>query len=186
MAKLMRKKSGFTLIELMIVVAILGILAAVAVPAFLNYMRRSKTAESQNNLKTMFYAAKSYYDAELNNRAGTAPQSKCRIDTQAMVPADPSSSKQLFTPSAAFVGMGYTIQEPVYMGYGLDSAGVGCVEPGGGGLAAPAAGDNVYSMRASGDLDDDGSMSTFELTVNADGAGELVRAAGFYIQAETE
>ena len=47
------KKRGFTLIELMIVVAIIGILAAVAIPAFINYMKRAKTSEATVNLKTI-------------------------------------------------------------------------------------------------------------------------------------
>jgi type IV pilus assembly protein PilA len=60
MKKLIKKK-GFTLVELMIVVAIIGILAAIAIPNFIKFQARSKQSEAKTNLKAMFQAEKSYF-----------------------------------------------------------------------------------------------------------------------------
>ncbi len=56
-----RLQKGFTLIELMIVVAIIGILAAIAIPNFLKFQARAKQSEAKTNLKAMFTASKAHF-----------------------------------------------------------------------------------------------------------------------------
>ena len=56
-----RLQKGFTLIELMIVVAIIGILAAIAIPNFITFQAKSKQSEAKTNLKAIFTAEKSYF-----------------------------------------------------------------------------------------------------------------------------
>ncbi len=69
--KRLKNAKGFTLIELMIVVAILGILAVVAVPALQKYMRRAKTAEAKTQLAKIYDAASSFFKSEHADRGAT-------------------------------------------------------------------------------------------------------------------
>jgi prepilin-type N-terminal cleavage/methylation domain-containing protein len=55
-----RKSPGFTLIELMIVVAIIGILAAIAIPNFLRFQARARQSEANSNLKTLFTGLRTF------------------------------------------------------------------------------------------------------------------------------
>lgn len=180
MSKLLKKKSGFTLIELMIVVAILGILAAVAVPAFLGYMRRAKTGEVTINLNNMFKLAASYYDSPRVNRSisGTA-YNGCQVSNAALEPVAPGSAKQKFDGTgAAFEALGFTIADFVYYGYGLSSGNPGTCDG--------SALNSAYTLYANGDLDANGTMSTFEVSVATDLNNQMYRGVGFYINNETE
>ena len=69
----MRKnnKGGFTLVEIMIVVAIIGLLAAIAIPSFVNARTKSQTNACINNLRQIS-GAKDQYALDHNNTAPTA------------------------------------------------------------------------------------------------------------------
>jgi type IV pilus assembly protein PilA len=60
----MKSNKGFTLIELMIVVAIIGILAAIAIPNFLNYQCKARQSEARAGLGTLQICKKSYWAEE--------------------------------------------------------------------------------------------------------------------------
>ncbi len=59
-------EKGFTLIELMIVVAIIGILAAIAIPNFLKYQAKSRQSEAKTNLGGIFVSQTAYYGEQSN------------------------------------------------------------------------------------------------------------------------
>ena len=63
MLKIFRKKEGqkgFTLIELMIVIAIIGILAAIAIPQFVSYRQKGYNTKAKGELKSFYTACQAY------------------------------------------------------------------------------------------------------------------------------
>ena len=111
------KKRGFTLIELMIVVAIIGILAAVAIPAFINYMKRAKTSEASVNLKSIGEGAMSYFDAEWNIAGTGAAASKYLPVPVVGTPTDRPPNSEKYDPSVQATMTQFT-GDPTWMALG--------------------------------------------------------------------
>ena len=131
MSKLIRKaQKGFTLIELMIVVAIIGILAAIAIPNFLRFQLKSKSSEGKVNIAAIRTAEESYL-AEFGSYVGvTTP-----------VPATvPGTAKAAFTPAGNFNTLGWSPEGQVFFNYAVNYA-----------SATPSA----YTITAAADIDGD-------------------------------
>jgi len=58
-----QRDAGFTLIEMMIVVAIIGVLASAAIPAFMRYMSKARCVEGIHNVEKIADGVRAYYDA---------------------------------------------------------------------------------------------------------------------------
>ena len=70
----MRKSQGFTLIELMVTVAIVAVLAAIAYPSYMNQVRRSNRTDARNALLQVQVAEEKYFLSGNTNSYGTLAQ----------------------------------------------------------------------------------------------------------------
>lgn len=167
------KQEGFTLIELMIVVAIIGILAAVAIPAFMKYIKKSKTSEARQFVKKIYDGARSFYmDPNYTNVTsfnpdppgfpGTSVARTAPVADAGCCAAKGKGGVDKCAPAASLWNVDpwkqlhFSVDDPHYYAYWYETT-----------TASPPTGKVDGSVNftagARGDLDCDGAFSTFAM-----------------------
>lgn len=192
LSSLRSTRRGFTLIELMIVVAILAILAVVAVPAFIKYMRRAKTAEAIEGIEKIYKGAASYFMTPKADPAAMDEMLPCQFPiTVVATPAvgccnadgndaDNDNRCDAADPdvwdNATWAALSYEQTDAHYFIYSFTSSGEGAAAE--------------FAAIAEGDLDCDGVKSRFTRAGfagnNADVAGECSVRGGAALLRENE
>lgn len=160
-----KMKRGFTLVELMIVVAIVGVLAVLAVFGVRKYIANAKTAEARNSLGQIAQQAAGAYEREkIANTAvmgdGSSvsySQSFCASETNYVPSGNPPKGQkyqsqkndwELGTATAGFKCLKFVLDQPQYFQYGYTSTSTVA----------------DFTASARGDLNGDGStFSTFSI-----------------------
>ena len=151
----MKRLEGFTLLEAMITVVILGVLAAIAIPAFGSYVYKSRVTEATTFLSDIKQRQEAYRD-EFGQY--------CPVNGIAWgeynPTASPGNERVVWVPTPAWAMLGATPDAPTFFQYATIA--------GAPGQAAPTEtnldiNDHWFAARALGDLDDDGTDFFLEI-----------------------
>jgi prepilin-type N-terminal cleavage/methylation domain-containing protein len=174
-----RRAAGFTLLELMIVVAIVGILSATAVPSFLHYMAKARSAEARIQIEKLYNAARVYW-LEPHGASGSIlplppqfPASRAatpgvRCCVLGGGPGGRCAPDSTEWQDPTWVGLNFSMDDPHYYQYEFVSSGA------------------EFTARAVGDLDCDGDLSSFSMVGRVDPANGVFGLAAIHRVDELE
>ena len=164
---------GFTLIELMIVVAIVGLLAAVAIPSYIKYIRRSRTVEALLNIRTMYDGAAAYFVSEHSDSTGIIVARQFSATAGPTPPVPPAGIQYQPVPAdfatPEWNALDFSVRDPMRFSYTfvhIDN--------------------NNCALRAQGDLNGNGVFSTFQRNMTGSVAGGVSGTTGLYTINEVE
>src|ERR1051326_5069931 len=143
---------GFTVLELMTVMVVIGVLAAIAIPLLSKYMKRSKSTEATLNLRKIYDGEVGYYQEEHTAATGG-------ILTKEFVSADVTPPYPLGVDKKlgnwtvqSWSALKFASDSPVLYSYSAITAGSGTT--------------SSFTARAEGDIDGDGVSSVLERTAS--------------------
>ena len=129
-ASMRARRAGFTVLELMIVVMIIGVLATVALPIFANYQLKAKSAEGKTNIGAIRLVEEAYY-SEFDTYLAVAPE-------PTTVPGKQSTNFD--AAGTTYGALGFDPEGQVFFSYGVAVSGDGM----------------GYTVDAGADIDADG------------------------------